>query len=263
MKLTRALLVLVAVCTTARADQLTDRCKDLGCIRERIQRQMQQEKVPALSVAVTRKGEFLWEESFGFADLATRVPATKDTMYSLASITKPMTATAVMALVRDGKVDLDRPIDDYLGQAKLTARMGDAKEATVRRVLNHTSGLPVHAHFFYADETERRPSMDLTIQRYANLIRPPAERYQYSNLGYGLLDFVVSRVSGRSYADFMQQQVFAPLGMKHSVVADAHTVGATRYDVDGTPVPYYDFDHPGASAVFASAGDVARFGMFH
>ena len=94
----------------------------------------------------------------------------------------------------------------------------------------------------------------------------PGERYQYSNLGYGILDHVITRVSGRSYADFMREEVFQPLGLTHTSVnigpgLEKHQ--AIRYGTDGLPIPFYDFDHPGGSAVYASAHDLVRFGMFH
>ena len=72
------------------------------------------------------------------------------------------------------------------------ARVGNAGDATVRRVANHTSGLPLHYQFFYADEPYRRPAMDETIRRYGNLVTAPGERYQYSNLGYGVIDYVIA-----------------------------------------------------------------------
>lgn len=265
MKLLLAGIVCLSVVPASWAKEAA-RPERFAAIRSHIEQQLAAENIPSLAVAVAKDGKVLWEQSFGFADLATRRPATRETMYSIASITKPMTATAVMTLAAAGRIDLDRPIDDYLGNAKLHARLGNARDATVRRVLNHTSGLPIHAHFFFTDEAERRPAMDVTISRYANLITAPGERYVYSNLGYGLLDYVIERVSGQSYADYMKREVFLPLGMEHSSVdieAGRESLAATRYDLDGSALPFYDFDHPGASAVFASAHDVARFGMFH
>src|SRR5437879_2338151 len=124
---------------------------DFGAIRELIRTRLVEQTVPSLAVAVARNGTILWEEGFGWADRENRAPATGHTMYSLASISKPITATGLMVLKEQGKLDLDRPINDYLGEAKLKARIGDASEATVRRVANHTSGLPLHWHFFYED----------------------------------------------------------------------------------------------------------------
>jgi CubicO group peptidase (beta-lactamase class C family) len=254
-----AVLLLVAGAPAIAADRFDE-------IRSYIRAQMVEQSVPSISVAVAKDGKILWEESFGWADREKRIEATPHTMYSLASISKPITATGLMTLVQAGKVDLDKPINDYLGNAKLRARVGDAKDATVRRVANHTSGLPTYYQFFYADEPYTRPSMDETILRYGNLVTAPGETYEYSNIGFGVLDYVISRTSGTSYAEFMRREVFVPLGMTRTSVdigPGLEPFAATRYGKDGLPIPFYDFDHPGASAVFSSAHDLVRFGMFH
>jgi CubicO group peptidase (beta-lactamase class C family) len=235
-------------------------------VRASIRKQLVETETPSLAVAVARDGKILWEEGFGWADREKRLPASEHTIYSLASISKPFTATGLMVLVEAGKVDLDRPVNDYLGGAKLRARVGDAAQATVRRVANHSSGLPLHYQFFYADEPFRPPSMDETILRYGNLVTLPGEKYQYSNLGYGVLDYVIARVSGKSYTDFMREEVFLKLGLTRTSVHLGQELApfqAIRYGPDGLPIPFYEFDHTGASAIYASAHDLVRFGMFH
>jgi CubicO group peptidase (beta-lactamase class C family) len=235
-------------------------------VRELIQTQLIERALPSLAVAVAHDGVIVWEEGFGWADRANRIPATPHTLYSLASISKPITSTGLMILRERGQLDLDRPIDEYLGDTKLTARVGSAADATVRRVANHTAGLPLHYQFFYVDQPHRPPPFEETIRRYANLITVPGERYQYSNLGYGLLDYVIARLSDQSYADFMRREVFLPLGMTHASVGIAPDLApfqAIRYGADGISYPFYDFDHAGGSAVFCSAHDLIRFGLFH
>ena len=132
-------------------------------VRAAIREQMQKRSVPSVSVAVARDGKIIWEEAFGWADCENRIEATPHTMYSLASISKPFTATALMILKQRGLVDLDRPINDYLGDAKIKVRIGNPNDVTIRRVANHSSGLPLHYQFFYADEPYRVPSRDETI----------------------------------------------------------------------------------------------------
>jgi CubicO group peptidase (beta-lactamase class C family) len=227
---------------------------------------MVQRQVPSIAVAVAKGDKILWEEGFGWADREGRIPADANTLYSIASISKPMTATALMTLVKSGKLDLDKPINDYLGGAKLRARMGDVREATVRRVANHSAGLPEHYQFFYEDEPWRPPSPDETILRFGNLFTPPGESYRYSNLGYGILSYVISRLSGRSYSGYMRQEVFLKLGMNRTSVSSSPALKpfqAIRYGDDGQPITPYEFDHDGASAIYSSVHDLARFGMFH
>ena len=261
---------LAAACVAALgsigADLAGQAVPDFAVVRSEIERTLVAWDQPSMAVAVAVGGAVVWEEGFGWADRERRMPATEHTMYSLASISKPITATGLMILVERGFVDLDAPANDYLGPAKIYGRAWDAAQATVRRVASHTAGLPLHYQFFYEDEPYRRPHMDETIRRYANLVTAPDERWNYSNLGFGILDYIIERVSGQSYPDFMRDEVFHPLGLTRTSVdigPGLEDFTATRYATDQGPIPFYDFDHPGGSAVFSSAHDLVRFGMFH
>jgi CubicO group peptidase (beta-lactamase class C family) len=224
--------------------------------------------VASIAVAVARDGEVLWEQGFGWADRERRLLADEHTPYSLASISKPITATALQVLVERGAFDLDSPVNDYLGPSPLLDRAGDANAATVRRVANHTAGLPLHYHFFPDDEQPVPPPFADTIRAHGVLVTPPGERYHYSNLGYGVLEHSIERVSGKSYPLFMRSEVFLPLSMTRSSVhigPGLEPYAAARYGNGpaGLRLPLYDFDHRGGSAVWASAHDLLRFGMFH
>lgn len=132
----------------------------------------------------------------------------------------------------------------------------------MRRVADHTAGLPLHYQFYYADEPFERPPFAETIRRYGGLFIPPGARHHYSNLGYGLLDDLVSRVSGVPYAQFMAEAVFGSLGMATASI-DAEEGAAVAYGADGVGYPRYDTDHPGGSAAYASVEDLLAFGRFH
>lgn len=233
---------------------------------ERVKDMLAKYNLPSATVAVSMDREIVWAEGFGFADRDYGVQPTKDTAYSLASITKPFTAVAIMMLVERGLVDLDAPINDYLGDQKLVAHIGNADDATIRRVLSHRAGLPLHYQFFYEDESALPPSRDESIRKYGKIVMMPGETHQYSNFGYGLLDYVIERVSGKSYADFMREEIFEPLGMTNSFVPPGDPFSddvAQRYATDDSHLSFYDFDHPGASAIYASAEDLIRFGQFY
>ena len=235
-------------------------------VRALVRRVMSEHAVPSVSVAAAKDGQIVWEESFGLANRERHVGATPTTMYSLASISKPFTATGLMLLVERGAVALDAPADDYLGAAKLTAFEGKARDATVRRIANHTSGLPTHYRFFYGDEADRPEASDEVIRRYGILVAPPGTRATYSNRGFGSLENIIARASHAPYDAFMRREVFGPLALARTAVVTSPISGDTvaeRYDRHGQPIPWYDFDHRGASAVYASAHDLVRFGMFH
>jgi CubicO group peptidase (beta-lactamase class C family) len=226
-------------------------------VRDRLARLFRESGAASLAVACARDGEIVYEDGFGWADRARRLAADPHVPYSLASITKPITATALLRLVEEGVVGLDEPLSPAI-----RPYAPGGPPVTVRQVANHTAGLPLHYQFFYEDEPERPPVRPETMRRYAHAITPPGERFQYSNLGYGILDHVVSTARGRPYAEVVRREVFEPLGMFHSAVGLVDGVAcAARYGADGVDYPFYDFDHPGGSAVFASAHDLLRFGL--
>lgn len=234
-------------------------------VRARILELMKERKVPSLAIAVAHNGKVLYEECFGFANLEKKIRATPETLYPLASLSKPMTATGLMILVERGLVDLDRPANDYLGENKITAYVGDASGATIRRLLHCTAGLPQHWNIYYEDEKSLRLDMEESMRRYGFLVTAPGEVYTYSNLGYGILAHIIERVSGKSYAEFMEAEVFEPLGMKRSAVfvgPPSDDRAALKYTGNQRPVPFSDYDHRGASAAYASLRDLLRFAAF-
>ena len=242
----------------ARADQFES-------VRELVRRKLEQKVAPSIAVAVARDGKLLWEEGFGWADKEHKRVATAHTPYLLGSVSKPITATAIMVLREQGLVDLDRSINNYLGKAKLRTATGDVSQATVRRVIQHMSGLPEYSEAYYRDEPGQLPSLDLAIRRYGLLTRPPGERFVYSNIGYAALGGVVRHVSGKSYDDFLHDEVFQPLGMKQSAAPGAHLSPdrAAGYLLEGGREVEYARIYAPAADVYASAHDLALFGLFH
>ena len=224
-----------------------------------IQRLIDAGELPSVAVAVARDGHILWETAFGWANREQLIEATPRTPYSIASISKPFTATAVMTLIERGHLALDRQANDYLGDARITGR--DAAKATVRRLLSHTAGLPPYFRPFYASTA---PPIEELIARDALLRSPPGRRHIYSNLGYGVLEHIIARASGTSYEEYLRREIFAPLRLESASVPLAVVPhAAVRYDAGNQPLPFYDLGHRGASSVFASARDLVAFGMFH
>ena len=107
--------------------------------------------IPSISIAVAKDGNVIWQEAFGWADRTEKRVATPETIYSLASLTKPLTATGIM-LLEKGKIDLDESIEKYISPLTLRSYAYDSRKVTVRHLLHHTSGLPTHFNYFYADE---------------------------------------------------------------------------------------------------------------
>jgi len=236
-------------------------------VRQWILEGLAREGVPSLAVGVARQGQILWEQAFGWADCERRIPATEHTSYSIASLSKPIAATALMKLVEAGKIDLDRPVNDYLPNGtRLNTWIGDPAQATVRRLASHTLGLPLHAHFYEEREIARMPTMEESIRRYGNVITPPGERYRYANFGYGILGYLVGHVSGMGFSNYLRREVFRPLGMNRSYLEPLPgqlESAATFYEKTGDLLPLSACDHDGASMVCSSVHDLLRFGLFH
>jgi CubicO group peptidase (beta-lactamase class C family) len=239
---------------------------DFSEVRKLIKAEMAARSIPSLSVAVVRRGEIIWEEAFGFADREKGVAANQQTMYYTASVTKAFTATAIMMLHERKQLDLDHPINDYIKPMRVTSPLWNPNEATVRSVATHMAGLTTFGRNCYEDQRGCKISAEETIGRYGILFWRPGDHFDYSNLGYGILGEAVSRVSGKSYADFLRDEVFLPLGMSHAslgISPDLKEHAAVRYSSTHGRGPLAYSATPGASGVYCNARGLALFGMFH
>ncbi|GIP64575.1 penicillin-binding protein 4* [Virgibacillus pantothenticus] len=163
------------------------------------------------TVLVAKKGEILYEGAFGDADLSTNRPLTSRSVFNLASVSKPITATAILLLVQEDKLSLDDSVQKWIPNFPYEG-------ITIRHLLNHTSGLPDYLDLFemYWDKAKIADNDDLL--RYLIKYKPerlfaPNERVEYSNTGYILLAIIVERVTDMDFADFLQENIFKPLKM--------------------------------------------------
>ena len=238
---------------------------DLPAIREYVRERMTTESIPSIAIAVVHGKEIVWEEGFGWADRENHLVATPHTPFYLASVTKALTGTAVMRLAESHQIDLDHPINEYLGLAKVHSPKWDAAGATVRGVATHTAGLTTYNRKCALYDAHCRISPANAIRRHGVLFWPPGEHFDYSNLGYGILGEMVSHISGRSYADFLHDAGFVPLGMKDCLLGTNRTLSpvAAQYDSGShTRTPIEQSDTPAASSMLCSVHDLALFGMF-
>jgi CubicO group peptidase (beta-lactamase class C family) len=235
-------------------------------VRKLIQDGLARDSAPGLAIAVARGDSILWMEGFGWADPEKRIPVTVNTPFYLASTTKTITATAVMILRERGRLDLNRPANDYLRAAKLWSPRWTTADATVRHLATHRSGITTF-DLGCPSSTPNCPfpSMDELIRRYGVVSRPPGEYFDYSNLGYDILGEVVAHAAGKDLGAFMRDEIFKPLGMTHS------TLGVDTAAAPAPAVPYYwvrgRVPHPlqklAASSGYSSVHDLVRFGQMH
>jgi CubicO group peptidase (beta-lactamase class C family) len=197
-------------------------------------------RIPGLSVAISKHGRIVYREAFGLADVEAGEPATPSHLFRIASVTKPMTSTAIYMLIEQGKVKLDDKV--FAPGGWLRSYCGDNPSAwlqaiTVHHLLTHTSGgWPNDA----TDPMFRDPSISQHVLiSWVLANRPPANapgtQWAYSNFGYCLLGRVIERASAMPYAQFVTQRVLGPCG-----VTDMRIAGNTRADRANGEVAYYD-----------------------
>lgn len=223
---------------------------------------------PSIAISVTQHGKIIWERAFGIADKERNIPATPATPYYLASISKTITATGLMELIDEGKIDLTKPVNDYLGAAKLSSPMWNAAEATVLRMATHTAGLTTYDFNCLHDDHDCSTDTNNLIRRYGVIVWHPGDQFDYSNADYGILGAVIAHTANESLPEFLQRNVFRPLGMNDCFLdSDNQRVSsaAGRYDqgLSHPRTPPLRSTDPGASSMYCSVHDLALFGMFH
>jgi CubicO group peptidase (beta-lactamase class C family) len=174
----------------------------------------QNDRVPGVSVAIIEKGQFIYNQSLGLANLELKIPASDKTNYRIASVTKQFTAMGIMILKQQGKLDYENPITDYFPGFP---NMG--KKITIRHLLNHTSGLVNYEDIIPQGQTIQLKDKDALelIKHQQGTYFTPGTQYQYSNSGYVLLGLIVEQVTGQSFAGFMKENIFTPLSMTESL----------------------------------------------
>jgi len=171
---------------------------------------LQQGDIAGLVLSVVKDGQVLLEKGYGSADVAAGVPMDpRRTLVRVASVSKTFTATAVMQLVEHGKLDLDRDVNEYL-DFRIPPAFG--KPITLRNLLTHTAGFEETSYIRYDPPRSLRDH----VLRVPERIYPPGEIPAYSSYGFHLAGYIVARVAGVPFADYVQQHVFQPLGMEHS-----------------------------------------------
>jgi len=259
-------VALLLASTEAVAQTPSTQTTRFSAARTLIQSGLARETAPGLAIAVARGDSILWEEGFGWADLERRIPVTVNTPFYLASTTKTITATALMILRERRRLDLDRPANDYLGAARIWSPHWNANGATVRHLATHKSGITTFALDCPTSAPDCPfPSMAELIRRYGVVSRPPGESFDYSNLGYDILGEVIAHAARKELGAFMRDEIFAPLGMKHSslgVDTTATPAPAVPYFWGRGRVPYSRRNFA-ASSAYSSVHDLVRFGQLH
>ncbi|HEU4525533.1 MAG TPA: serine hydrolase domain-containing protein [Gemmatimonadales bacterium] len=264
MRWTLALLAVGAVLPKGAAAQSASGPAALDSVERYVRAELERQRIPGMSVAILQGDSVLLARGYGFANLEHRVPATDSTIYQSGSVGKQFTSAAIVTLAREGRLGLDDPIRKYLPEAP-----SSWSGITVRHLLTHTSGIPDYTAKlvdFRRDYTE-----EALARLYARLPLDfkPGATWSYSNTGYALLGFIVRRVTGRFYGDYLKERVFEPLGMRTArVISESDIVPnrAAGYELVDGEIRNQGWVSPSLNttadgALYLTVNDLARWAI--
>jgi D-alanyl-D-alanine carboxypeptidase len=244
------------------------------------------DNLPGAAIALIEDASPTLVKTWGYADKTAQKTINSSTLFNVASISKSFTSWGIMKLVDQGQIELDRPVEDYLGDWRLPPSSFDHNQVTIRRLLSHTAGLntegikgvaPSSPSYSTTDVLEGRlPALDEYQRHYclqwdidptrdrdpARVKFQPGAAFHYSNLGFVLLQLLIEEVSDRPFAEFMQTGILDPLGMEFAGFAPPELSNprlATAHGSDGAPLPFYRHVALSAGGLFCSIDDLARF----
>lgn len=261
------ILLLFSGCATAPPKAPIHQVKgDYGYVKEYmswfIQKEMKDNDIVGLSIALVDDQKILWQQGFGYADRKNKIKATPDTVYRAGSISKLFNGMAAMKLVEAGKMDIDRPLVTYLPQFKIKSRFGNTDGITPRTILTHHSGLPsdwIDGMWAKQPKPFTRLVHEIKDEYVAY---PPNTVMSYSNLGMTLLGHAVQNVSGMAYAQYLDQSLIEPMGMKNSRFETGISGSrAAKSYLEGKEVFEYPLGDIPAGGLNTTVTDLARLAM--
>jgi CubicO group peptidase (beta-lactamase class C family) len=196
----------------------------LRAYREFVQQQMAADGIPGLSVGFY-KDDFTWADGFGYADVENRTPATPQTSYRLASVTKSMTAVAILQLAESGLVDLDAEVQRYVPYFPRKPW-----PITVRQLLGHLGGISHYKNYEVEGRIKEHKDTREAIEIFAqfDLVAEPGTSYHYSSYGYNLLGGVIEGAAKQRYGDYLRTHLWQPLGMVDTRMDDPEEIIPNR-----------------------------------
>ncbi|NJC98868.1 MAG: beta-lactamase family protein [Anaerolineae bacterium] len=217
---------------------------DVAALESYLNRLVESGNPPGLSLVVVKDENIIYNNAFGYADGPGGVKAKTDTVYHWWSMTKIPTAIAIMQLQEQGKLDLERPVKEYLPWFDVTYPSGTSQSITVRHLLQHTSGLPdtipaMIGWVHYDDTTLDQTEIDRKYLSDFNKLKfEPGEKAVYSNFNYMVLGAIIEAVSGQSYEAYITRNILEPLGM--SQTGFVYTPSMSDHEAYGTlPVVHF------------------------
>ena len=256
--------VVFAALTAAPANAQTSRAERIAAMDSIAESPLVEGRVAGLAVIVVQGADTLLMKAYGEADLEWGVPMTEDAVFEIGSVTKQFTAAAILKLRDKGKLDLDAELTDYLPDYPTQGH-----RIPVRRLLDHTSGIQgvTEMEAFRTIRGQELPRDSLvTLFAGAPFLFPPGEALIYNNSAYILLGHIIEKVSGMSYEEYIEEELFAELGMsRSSYCSNSEVVKRRAHGYQWTPNglvrrPYASHVWPfSAGSLCSTIGDLTRW----
>ncbi|MBA3713432.1 MAG: beta-lactamase family protein [Pyrinomonadaceae bacterium] len=229
--------------------------------------QLEREDIAGATIAVVKDGNILFARGYGYADVEKKKPVSaEETLFRVGSVSKLFTWTAVMQLVEQGKLDLDRDVNEYL-DFKIPEAFG--KPITLKNLLTHTPGFEEQIKDLFSTGSES-PNLGEHLKTHIPArIYPPGTTPAYSNYGASLAGYIVERVSGRPFNEYIEEHIFKPLGMTHSTFVQplppalAPNMSNGYVLASDAPKLFEVVNTPPAGSMSSTATDMARFMLAH
>ncbi|MGQ0736773.1 MAG: serine hydrolase domain-containing protein [Acidobacteriota bacterium] len=234
--------------------------------------------VGSVTIGVVSGANLVWTASYGLADMERKVPATKDTVYRIGSITKQFTAVMLLQLVQDGKARLSDPVEQHFPDVdKVQGRRAGAPPITLGQLATMTSGMarePANLGTYLVGPVAQWEQVLIAALAQTRYEHEPDAQYLYSNIGYAILGAALSRTAAMPYTVFVQQRILTPLGMSHTAFEPNATIQphlAKGYEIDRSGKVNFDVptrEHAGRGykvpngALYTTVTDLARFVAF-
>jgi CubicO group peptidase (beta-lactamase class C family) len=252
---------------------LVDASADIGPLihvaREQVRAAMIKERVPGAAICLVHDRRPAWIEAFGMIDDRSRRPVDLDTIFSIQSTSKNMTATAIMLAVQRGVLDLDKPISAYIADFSVNSCFEAKPQAkmTLRHLLSNRAGF-THEAPIGNDDDLSFPSFEAHVRSISDtwLRFPVGDRFRYSNLGFDLAGFILQRVMGKPFAACLKELLFDPLGMRGATAETSdYMQRANRAlgHVEGHETRARALPFIPAGGVYASVRDMVTYLRFH
>lgn len=236
-------------------------------LKTRIDSVFKETNIPGAAVAIVSADSIIWIGTLGFGNMETDEPVTESTHFCIGSCTKSFTGLGFLKLLDEGRIGLNTPVREIAPEIKINNPWKDTDPGRIVHLLEHTAGFDdSHPNWFYFEGPVIPFQRALEAKAHLRRVRwRPGTRFSYSSPGFTLAGYILEKVSGQRYQDYMKQNLLKPIGMKTATIGSSEECRRTLavgYDKNGRPFPtWYDYDEP-AGALNASIKEMAFFIRF-